>query len=136
MELQLPTQPCYVATLQTQLNDGTLSNLLLCFSQTHIDVFDIVTTNWIQTINLSKTKPLEAHCKKFMLCLSNHFDQPVLIQIIPSKCDKFLLKIVGPQNKVFSASSTNAAHRLISTGLISTGNSSDIPKKVTRMIFN
>ena len=64
LELQFPTQPCYVATLQTHLSDGTLTNLLLCFSATHIDVFDIVTTNWVQTINLKLTKPLEAHCKK------------------------------------------------------------------------
>lgn len=61
-----------------------------------------------------------------MLCLSNAFDQPVIVQIIPSKCDKYLLKVVGPQNKPFIASGSNVAHRLINTG-----NSTDIPKKVS-----
>ena len=61
-----------------------------------------------------------------MLCLSNAFDQPVLVQIVPSNCDRHLLKVVGPQNKAFSASGSNVAHRLISTG-----NSQDIPKKVS-----
>jgi len=128
VELQLATQPCYVATLQTQLANGSMSNLLLCFSATHIDVFDIVTANWIQTINLRLTKPLEAHCKKFMVCLSNAFDQPVLVQIVPSNCDKYLLKVIGSQNKPFIASGSNAGHRLISTG-----NSTDIPKKNIRL---
>lgn len=60
-----------------------------------------------------------------MLCLSNSFDQPVLVQIVPSNCEKYLLKVVGPQNKAFSASGTNIANRLMSTG-----NSREIPKKV------
>lgn len=64
-----------------------------------------------------------------MLCLSNALDQPVLVQIVPSNCDKYLLKVVGPQNKPFIASGSNA-HRLISTG-----NSADIPKKVITCFF-
>jgi serine/threonine-protein kinase MRCK len=57
VELQFPTQPLFIATLQISQN----STILLTFSSTHIDVFDLSTTQWIQTINLRATRPLQTH---------------------------------------------------------------------------
>jgi hypothetical protein len=57
VELQFPTQPLFIATLQISQN----STILLTFSSTHIDVFDFSTTQWVQTINLKATRPLQTH---------------------------------------------------------------------------
>ena len=37
---------------------GVSENQLLVYSDTHIDVFDVVSGEWVQTINLKRTKPL------------------------------------------------------------------------------
>lgn len=56
IEMQFPTQPLYVATMQIYT-----TMLFLSFSATHIDVFDLLTTQWVQTINLRSTRPLQLH---------------------------------------------------------------------------
>lgn len=63
-ELQLPSLTLHVATLSTELADGSLMKLLLCFAATHVDVFDMQTAEWIQTINLKLAKPLTSHGEK------------------------------------------------------------------------
>jgi len=57
VELQFPTQPLFIATIQISQN----STILLTFSSTHIDVFDLSSTQWVQTINLKATRPLQTH---------------------------------------------------------------------------
>ncbi|CAL4060084.1 unnamed protein product, partial [Meganyctiphanes norvegica] len=37
---------------------GTCDGLLLVYSDIHIDVFDVISGEWVQTINLKRTKPL------------------------------------------------------------------------------
>jgi len=48
-ELMYPAVPLAV---------GVLDNHLLVYSETHVDVFDVVSGDWIQTINLKKARPL------------------------------------------------------------------------------
>ena len=60
LELQFPTQPLYCASLEAVIN-GKLCQLICAFSSTHIDVFDLCTTHWVQTINLKATRPLQQH---------------------------------------------------------------------------
>jgi serine/threonine-protein kinase MRCK len=60
-ELQLPSLTTSVATLLTQLADSSWVKLLLCFAATHVDVFDMQTAEWIQTINLKLAKSLQPH---------------------------------------------------------------------------
>ena len=54
LELQYPSQPSYASILRS-----SESTYLLVFAQTHIDVFDVHQTKWVQTINLKATKPLQ-----------------------------------------------------------------------------
>lgn len=57
VELQYPSQPSYASVLRSSQHNTTY---LLIFSLTHIDVFDIDQTKWVQTINLKATKPLQS----------------------------------------------------------------------------
>lgn len=112
-ELQFPTQPLYTATLTTPLASGPPKLLLLAFSAGHIDVFDLQTTHWIQTINLKCTKPLESHGESTLLCLNAASDLPILVCIVPSGRKDLLLKVSGDPNKPFVTSSVSGAQRLI-----------------------
>lgn len=37
---------------------GVCDGLLLVYSDIHIDVFEVLSGDWVQTINLKRTKPL------------------------------------------------------------------------------
>ncbi len=61
VELQYPSQPCYASVLRSSSHNSatTTTTYLLIFSLTHIDVFNVEQTKWVQTINLKATKPLQ-----------------------------------------------------------------------------
>lgn len=112
-ELQFPTQPLYTATLTTPLSNGPPKLLLLTFSAGHIDVFDLETTLWIQTINLKCTKPLQSHGESTLVCLNAASDLPILVSIVPSGRKDLLLRVAGDANKPFVTSNVSGAQRLI-----------------------
>lgn len=37
---------------------GVLEGHLLVYSETHVDVFDVASGDWVQTINIKKARPL------------------------------------------------------------------------------
>lgn len=113
-ELQFPTVPLYVATLTTDLPSGPV-RLFLAFSATHIDVYDLRTTDWVQTINLKSTKPLHSHAaNSSLLCLSSAMDLPLLVNIVPANRRDMLLRVTGDPSKAFAVNSASgAAQRLI-----------------------
>jgi hypothetical protein len=108
------------------------TKLLLAFSTTHIDVYDLLSTQWVQTINLKSTKPLQTHGEGSLLCLSSAYDLPLLVNLVPSGRHDLLLKVSGEQTKAFQLAGTSggAAQRLI--GSISSS-AVDLPKKNQRI---
>jgi serine/threonine-protein kinase MRCK len=114
-ELHFPTVPLHVATLTADLMSGGPVKLLLAFSATHIDVYDLSTTEWVQTINLKSTKPLQSHASNSsLLCLSSALDLPLLVHIVPANRRDLLLRVTGDPAKPFVVNSAaGAAHRLI-----------------------
>lgn len=113
-ELHFPTVPLHVATLTADLSGGSVK-LLLAFSATHIDVYDLSTTEWVQTINLKSTKPLQTHASNSsLLCLSSALDLPLLVDIVPANRRDLLLRVTGDPAKPFVVNnSAGAAQRLI-----------------------
>jgi len=114
-ELMFPTQPLYVSIMEANLpSSNSATKLLLAFSSTHIDVYDLHSTQWIQTINLKNTKPLDSHATNCsLLCLSSCADPPLLVNIVPSGRHDLLLKVTGDPNKPFTATGISGAQRLI-----------------------
>ncbi|XP_015791530.1 serine/threonine-protein kinase Genghis Khan [Tetranychus urticae] len=130
IELQFPSQPNYVATLETEINNKNVQ-LLLAFASTHINVFDLETTEWIQTINLKATKPLQQHGKGYLLGLTNANDFPMLVQFVPTmNGSQWLLQSKGDDSKPFLVSGSTVAQRIIQTA---SGVTSDLPKKNSRL---
>lgn len=97
-ELQYPSQPQYASVLSSS-KYGV--KYLLSFSNTHIDVFSVTQTEWVQTINLKATKPLQTFGEKYahsflfavhfsklitffsvIFCITNALDLPNLVQIV------------------------------------------------------
>lgn len=114
-ELMFPTQPLYVSIMDVNLSSSNSSTkLLLAFSLIHIDIYDLHSTQWIQTINLKNTKPLHTHAtNSSLLCLTSCSDPPVLVNIVPSGRHDLLLKVTGDPNKPFAATGISGAQRLI-----------------------
>jgi len=77
VDLQFVTKCNAIATLL--LENSQL--LLLAFSLDHIDVYDAQTSEWLQTINLRLTKPLQNQAVGSLLCITGALDLPHLIQI-------------------------------------------------------
>ena len=64
------------------------------------------------------------------MCLTNAFDLPLLVQIVPTHCEHYLLKVIWESNKPFTATGISTAQRLMQTAA---GSVIDIPKKNTRL---
>ncbi|XP_054154350.1 serine/threonine-protein kinase Genghis Khan-like [Oppia nitens] len=124
-ELQFPTQPLYISTLTT----SAISSMLLAFSSTHIDVFDLSSIQWIQTINMKATRPLQTNGHQSLICLSGAFDLPIMIQIVASKKNECLLKVAGDPSKSFTLNANASNQRFSQLG----ANNNDIIKKNPRL---
>lgn len=131
MELQFPSQPLYVASLETNLN-GRSVLALLTFSLTHINVFDLHTTQWIQTINLKSTRPLYQHGQGYLMCLSCTSDLPTLVQIIPSGNNSKLISVKGDETKPFQVYGSTVAQRIIQSA---SRTIVEVPRKVMLVII-
>ncbi|XP_035208817.1 serine/threonine-protein kinase MRCK alpha-like isoform X2 [Stegodyphus dumicola] len=68
-ELMFPAPPEAVS-----FTDGYLN----VYSETHVDVFDAASGEWLQTLNVKKTKPL---CRNGVLCFSLATDLPHIIYL-------------------------------------------------------
>ncbi|XP_042899175.1 serine/threonine-protein kinase Genghis Khan isoform X2 [Parasteatoda tepidariorum] len=68
-ELMFPAPPVAVS-----YTDGYLN----VYSETHVDIFDASSGEWLQTLNVKKTKPL---CRNGLLCFSLATDMPHIIYL-------------------------------------------------------
>lgn len=50
----------------------------MVFSETHIDIFNVKSGEWVQTLNVKKAKPLDSH-GSLVTCLINEL--PNVIQL-------------------------------------------------------
>lgn len=81
-DLQFVTKCNSIATLSIRSNGDALDKLvLLVFSTHHIDIYDSRNSEWLQTINLKNTKPLQDHADNTLLCITGAFDLPMLVEI-------------------------------------------------------
>jgi len=55
--------------------------LILAFSNNHIDIYNSFDGEWLQTINLKGTKPLQSHAINVLPCITGALDLPQLVQI-------------------------------------------------------
>lgn len=97
-DLQFVTRCNHVAALLLQEDDAML---LLAFSSNHIDIYGMVDGEWLQTINLKDTKPLQSHAINSLMCITDAFDLPRLVQIT-KKNDSRSRLAVDDQNKPFT----------------------------------
>lgn len=130
VELQFPSQPLYVASLRTELGERS-SLLLLTFSLTHINVFDLHSTQWIQTINLRNTRPMYQHGENYLMCLSCTNDSPTLVQIIPAGDTSMLITAKGDETKPFTMHGSTVAQRIMQSASRAP---TEVPRKVRMLL--
>lgn len=82
-DLQFVTKCYAIASLsiESPTNDGQRLLLLLAFSPNHVNVYDTRDGEWLQTMNLKDTKPLQKDAKDKLICVTGAFDFPILIEI-------------------------------------------------------
>lgn len=102
VELQYPSQPSHASILRSNNHNV---NYLMIFSKTHIDVFNINQTKWVQTINLKETKPLQTFGENMLICITNALDLPNLVQIAIDSDMK--IKVHGDNIKAFTLKNLN-----------------------------
>lgn len=68
-------------------NNGDETLLILAFSNNHIDVYNAIDGEWLQTINLKNTKPLQSSALNSLVCITAALDLPQLVQI-SRKCQQ------------------------------------------------
>lgn len=79
-DLHFVTKCNYISTLAIIGDDGN-KLLLLGYSDNHIDVYDVESAEWLQTINLRQTRPLQSQSDMSALCVTGASDLPLIIQI-------------------------------------------------------
>lgn len=107
VELQYPSQPCYASVLRSSSHNSatTTTTYLLIFSLTHIDVFNVEQTKWVQTINLKATKPLQTFGDNILFCVTDALDMPNILQIVVDSDSK--IKVRGDNIKAFTIKNLN-----------------------------
>lgn len=123
-ELQFVTRCNAVASLLLSDDDSSSASstadenssttnqlLLLAFSNNHIDIYDTKDGEWLQTINLKATKPLQNHSKNTLLCITGALDLPLLVQITKkgrNNKSRALVTEIVDQNKSLTLKSRNS----------------------------
>lgn len=59
----------------------TTKLLILAFSVNHVDIYNAVDGEWLQTINLKNAKPLQTSANATLLCTTEALDIPLIVQI-------------------------------------------------------
>lgn len=88
-EVMFPAQPLYVA-----FSHG----YLLVYSETHIDVFECISGDWVQTVNLKKAKPLNHDGS---LNVTFVYEQPHVVYLKNVRIERDLISI--PDSHTHSA---------------------------------
>jgi serine/threonine-protein kinase MRCK len=60
---------------------SSMKLLILAFSVNHIDVYNAFDGEWLQTINLKNSKPLQTSAKSTLICATEALDLPLIVQI-------------------------------------------------------
>lgn len=79
-DLQFVTKCETVASLWIK-NRVRSELLILAFSANHVDVYKAIDGEWLQTINMKNTKPLQSDGTNSLLCITGALDLPLLVQI-------------------------------------------------------
>lgn len=79
-DLQFVTKCTSISSLLLEHSTGS-KLLLLAFSVNHIDVYNAYNGEWLQTMNLKNTKPLQSHGVNSIVCITGALDLPLVIQI-------------------------------------------------------
>lgn len=132
-DLQFVTKCQSIATLSLTTNSST-QLLLLAFSINHIDVYDTQSGEWLQTINMKNTKPLQNHATNFLICVTGALDLPLLVQITKkgnSRDNRLVLELAN-QNQPYSLKS-NLVNKL---SRIASESGGDMQRKVSRLYIS
>lgn len=108
--------------------------LLLAFSTNHIDVYDAHKGDWLQTINLKNSKPLQSHSTNSLLCITGALDLPLLVQITRKGDLSVRLVLNGLDNQINEplALKSNVVQKLHRNSL--EGN--ELQRKVSRIYIS
>ena len=130
MDLQFVTKCNAIASLI--LDDNLETRLLLfAFSVNHVDVYNAFDGEWLQTINLRNSKPLQSHAVNSLLCLTNALDSPQIVQVAKQGGQNKKL-IVQNANQPFALKS-NLMQKLSKEGSI---DGSELQRKVSRVYIS
>lgn len=80
-DLQFVTRCNYISFLSVREDDESKTLYLCAYSQYHIDIYKCNTSEWIQTINLRNTRPLQYSAEDINLCITNGLDLPTIVQM-------------------------------------------------------
>lgn len=126
VDLQFVTKCNAIASLElVSKQQSTPRSLLLAFSINHIDIYDINDGEWLQTINLKNTKPLQSHAVNSLLCITGALDLPLLVQITKK----------GDTDSRLIVESANQTQPLALKRILST-ESGDLQRKVSRIYIS
>lgn len=106
--------------------------LLLAFSTYHIDIYEAHNGEWLQTINLKNTKPLQNQATNSLLCITGALDLPMLIQITKKGDSERRLTIESIDQSQPLTLKSNLAQRL--NRIPSEGG--DLHRKVSRVYIS
>lgn len=115
-----------------QLQAPSYRLLLLAFSTNHIDVYNIADGEWLQTINLKSTKPLQQNAINSLLCLTGALDLPQLVQLTLKGGQDLRLDIRNSGTKAMILKS-NLIQKLNKEGSLDAG---ELQRKVSRVYIS
>lgn len=131
-DLQFVTKCTSVASLLLE-HSSSSKLLLLAFSVNHIDVYNAQNGEWLQTMNLKNTKPLQDYGVNSLVCMTGALDSPLLIQITrKGDSESRLVSESINQNQPMTLKST-LAQKLNRN---SSGEGSDLQRKVSRVYIS
>lgn len=115
------------------LETGSNSRLLLlAFSANHIDVYDTQNGEWLQTINLKNTKPLQSSGVNSLLCITCALDLPLLVQITRKGNSEPRLVLAKIDQNIPLAPKSNLAQKINRNS----SESFDLSRKLSRVYIS
>lgn len=131
-DLQFVTKCTSVASLLLE-HSSSSKLLLLAFSVNHVDVYNAQNGEWLQTMNLKNTKPLQDYGLNSIVCISGALDLPLLIQITrKGDSESRLVHESINQNQPLTLKS-NLVQKLNRNP---SGDGSDLQRKVSRVYIS
>ncbi|XP_065311097.1 serine/threonine-protein kinase Genghis Khan isoform X1 [Dermacentor albipictus] len=87
------------------LSVSYFDSYLCVYMESHVDVFEVTSGDWVQTMNLKKTKPL---CRDGQVCFTLVTEAPHVIYMHPIHRREHAIRICGPTE--------SGSHRPVMTG--------------------